>query len=114
MPSTLKRASDDSHYPPKLAEAPHFLPTSSDAGAVVKKHFLPSLTVKRSRCEPVRSIVQMVLGFSGGGTRIDYRDWMESLFLVQNATAGLGIISPPLWILAFQNVGHASAGITAE
>ena len=36
--------------------------------------------VKRSRCEPVGSIVQVVLGFSGGGTRIDYRDWMESLF----------------------------------
>ena len=25
-------------------------------------------------------MVQLVLGFSGGGTRIDYRDWMESFF----------------------------------
>jgi len=36
--------------------------------------------VKRSRCEPEGSIVQVVLGFTGGGTRIDYRDLMESFF----------------------------------
>jgi len=46
----------------------------------------------------VGSVVQVVLGFSDGGTRIGYRDWMESFLGGRYQLDDLQLCDSMIWI----------------